>query len=84
MNKAVMSLLSAGLAALAACEDLARAIAFIHEHADELEVDTDCYSLWGGSPTASGWVPARWPRAGSTGRWSSGKARWDSRVNPLL
>ena len=32
-----------------ACEDLARAIAFIHEHADELEVDTDGYSLWGGS-----------------------------------
>ena len=32
-----------------ACEDLARAIAFIHEHADELEVDTADYSLWGGS-----------------------------------
>lgn len=32
-----------------ACEDLARAIGFIFEHADELEVDTDCYSLWGGS-----------------------------------
>ena len=32
-----------------ACEDLARAIAFIHEHAEELEVDTDDYSLWGGS-----------------------------------
>lgn len=31
------------------CEDLARAIAFIFEHAEELEVDTDCYSLWGGS-----------------------------------
>ena len=32
-----------------ACEDLARAINFIFEHAEELEVDTDCYSLWGGS-----------------------------------
>ncbi len=32
-----------------ACEDLARAIAFIFEHAEELKVDTDCYSLWGGS-----------------------------------
>lgn len=32
-----------------ACEDLARAIAFIYEHADELQIDTDCYSLWGGS-----------------------------------
>lgn len=35
-----------------ACEDLARAISFIYEHADELEVDTDCYSLWGGSAGA--------------------------------
>ncbi|WP_424474932.1 alpha/beta hydrolase [Oceanobacillus kimchii] len=33
-------------------EDLARAIAFIHEHADELEVDTMDYSLWGGSAGA--------------------------------
>lgn len=32
-----------------ACEDLARAISFIFEHAEELEVDTNCYSLWGGS-----------------------------------
>lgn len=32
-----------------ACEDLARAISFIFEHAEELEVDTECYSLWGGS-----------------------------------
>ncbi len=35
-----------------ACEDLARAISFIFKHADELEVDTDCYSLWGGSAGA--------------------------------
>lgn len=32
-----------------ACEDLARAISFIFEHAEELEVDMDYYSLWGGS-----------------------------------
>ena len=32
-----------------ACEDLAQAIGFIFDHADELEVDTGCYSLWGGS-----------------------------------
>ncbi len=32
-----------------ACEDLARAISFIFDHTEELEVDTDCYSLWGGS-----------------------------------
>ena len=35
-----------------ACEDLARAIAFLHENADELQIDmTDC-SLWGGSAGA--------------------------------
>ena len=33
-------------------EDLARAIAYIFEHADELEVDTSDYSLWGGSAGA--------------------------------
>lgn len=32
-----------------ACEDLARAISFVFDHADELEINTDCYSLWGGS-----------------------------------
>ncbi len=32
-----------------ACEDLARALSFIFENADELEVNPDCYSLWGGS-----------------------------------
>lgn len=35
-----------------ACEDLARAIAFIYEHKEELQVDTDGYSLWGGSAGA--------------------------------
>lgn len=35
-----------------ACEDLARAISFIFAHAEELQVDTDCYSLWGGSAGA--------------------------------
>lgn len=35
-----------------ACEDLAQAIAFIHEHAEELEVDVADYSLWGGSAGA--------------------------------
>ncbi|MCM1382282.1 MAG: alpha/beta hydrolase [Muribaculaceae bacterium] len=35
-----------------ACEDLARAITFIFEHADELEIDTSDYSLWGGSAGA--------------------------------
>lgn len=40
------------------CEDLARAIAFIFENADELEVDTTDYSLWGGSAGArlSAWL----------------------------
>lgn len=35
-----------------ACLDLARTIEFIFEHAKELEVDTNCYSLWGGSAGA--------------------------------
>lgn len=35
-----------------ACEDLAKAIAFIHEHAEELQVDVTDYSLWGGSAGA--------------------------------
>ena len=35
-----------------ACEDLARAISFIFAHAKELKVNTDCYSLWGGSAGA--------------------------------
>lgn len=32
-----------------ACEDLARAISFVFDHAEELEVDVSDYSLWGGS-----------------------------------
>ena len=35
-----------------ACEDLARAISFIFEHAQELQVSTESYSLWGGSAGA--------------------------------
>ena len=35
-----------------AYEDLARAITFIHDHADELGVSRDGYSLWGGSAGA--------------------------------
>lgn len=44
-----------------ACEDLSRAISFIFDHADELEVSTDCYSLWGGSAGArmSAWVGSK-------------------------
>ena len=48
-----------------ACEDLARAITFIFEYADELEVDTDCYSLWGGSAGArmAAWLGSYGPAA---------------------
>lgn len=48
-----------------ACEDLARAIRFIFEHADELQVDTDCYSLWGGSAGArmAAWLGSYGPSA---------------------
>ena len=35
-----------------ACEDLAVALGFIFDHADELEVDVSGYSLWGGSAGA--------------------------------
>ena len=34
-------------------EDLAKAITFIFKHADELEVDTNGYSIWGGASGAS-------------------------------
>jgi acetyl esterase/lipase len=48
-----------------ACEDLARAISFIFAHADELEVDTDTYSLWGGSAGArmAAWLGSYGPVA---------------------
>lgn len=48
-----------------ACEDLARAISFIFEHAQELEVNTDCYSLWGGSAGArmAAWLGSYGPAA---------------------
>ena len=35
-----------------ACEDLARAVAFIQEHAEEFQVHREGYSLWGGSAGA--------------------------------
>ncbi|MCM1170652.1 MAG: alpha/beta hydrolase [Clostridium sp.] len=35
-----------------AVEDLARAVAFIFAHEEELELDTSCYSVWGGSAGA--------------------------------
>ena len=48
-----------------ACEDLARAIQFIFEHWAELEVDTDCYSLWRGSAGArmAAWLGTYGPAA---------------------
>ena len=48
-----------------ACEDLARAISFIFDHAEELEVDTSCYSLWGGSAGArmAAWLGSYGPAA---------------------
>ena len=35
-----------------ACEDLSKAIAFIHQNADALQLDVHNYSLWGGSAGA--------------------------------
>lgn len=48
-----------------ACEDLARAITFIFDHAEEMEVDTSCYSLWGGSAGArmAAWLGTYGPAA---------------------
>ena len=48
-----------------ACEDLARAITFIFDHAEELEVDTSRYSLWGGSAGArmAAWLGTYGPAA---------------------
>lgn len=48
-----------------ACEDLARAITFIFDHAQELKVDTTCYSLWGGSAGArmAAWLGTYGPAA---------------------
>lgn len=40
------------LGADTACEDLAKAIAYLHEHAQELQIDMTDYSLWGGSAGA--------------------------------
>lgn len=43
-----------------ACQDLARAIAHLHEHADELGISMEDYSLWGGSAGArmAAWLGA--------------------------
>ena len=48
------------LGADTACEDLARAIAFLHENAEELKIDMTDYSLWGGSAGArmAAWLGA--------------------------
>lgn len=48
-----------------ACEDLARAITWIFGHAEELEVDTRCYALWGGSAGArmAAWLGTYGPAA---------------------
>lgn len=46
-------------------QDLARAIAFIHDHAQELGVDTTGYSLWGGSAGArlAAWLGTKGTKA---------------------
>lgn len=47
-----------------ACEDLARAISFIFDHSNKLEVSTHCYSLWGGSAGArmAAWIGSWGPK----------------------
>lgn len=62
--------------AQSACEDLAREIQFIFKNAEEFEINTDCYSLWGGSAGArmaaqlgsygtAGFGAGNYPRAGT-------------------
>lgn len=48
-----------------ACEDLARAISYIRENAEELKVDPEEYSLWGGSAGArmAAWLGSYTPAA---------------------
>lgn len=48
-----------------ACEDLARAIDFVFAHAEEWGINTDGYSLWGGSAGArmAAWVGCYGPMA---------------------
>ena len=54
-----------------ACEDLARAIAFLHDHAEELKIDMTGYSLWGGSAGArmAAWLGSygeqQYPKSGA-------------------
>ena len=47
------------------CEDLTRAISFIFEHKEELEIDVQGYSLWGGSAGArmAAWLGSYGPVA---------------------
>ena len=61
-----------------ACEDLARAISFIFENAQELEVDTDCYSLWGGSAGArmAAWLGSYGPPTFACVGENDGIANW--------
>lgn len=54
-----------------AMEDLSRAVAFIHENAKELQVDTSNYSVWGGS---AGVRMAEW--LGNYGVMSFGKKKY--------
>lgn len=54
-----------------ACENLARAIALLHEHADELGISMEGYSLWGGS---AGGRMAAW--LGSYGTEAFGEAAY--------
>lgn len=54
-----------------AMEDLSRAVAFIHDNANELQVDTSNYSVWGGS---AGGRMAAW--LGSYGTESFGEKKY--------
>ncbi len=53
-----------------ACEDLAQAIRFLFANCKQLQLDTDCYSLWGGSAGArmAAWLGSYGPAAFGGGK----------------
>ena len=52
------------------CQDLSRAVAFIHEHSGELDISADNYSLWGGS---AGATIVEWVGAYGTAQFGAGE-----------
>ena len=78
-----------------ACEDLARAIAVIFDHHEQLQVSTMCYSLWGGSAGArmAAWLGSYgtkefgekpYPKAGTIVMQYTGLSEWTRNDPPTF